>query len=222
MKWHRGLFTWFEARHRALCVYPLFCFSLFNDIFIRYRDGCLSSREPFTDGGTNHRRSKSRGDVRRRYRNTEAGHVSGRPGREFVVDECLDKQKLRWLWASTFFNEDVLSQEQKDSKFSKPNYPPWVFSNLTLDLQGRTRGICEDFRYLCVKFGTDDDIQTEFNLEFTFGPQNFDETRLVACTLLPECKGRYICVWTSNFIQPEVLSGLSCVLSKRHKLYDIM
>lgn len=93
-----------------------------------------------------------------------------------------------------FFNEDVLSQEQKDSKFSKPNYPPWVFSNLTLDLQGRTRGICEDFRYLCVKFGTDDDIQTEFNLEFTFGPQNFDETRLVACTLLPECKGRYICV----------------------------
>ncbi|XP_071822533.1 uncharacterized protein [Apostichopus japonicus] len=88
-----------------------------------------------------------------------------------------------------FYNENVLSQEQQDSSFSKPNYPPWQFANLTLDLQGRRRGLCEDFKYLCVKFNKGDEIQTEFNLDFSFGPQNGDDTRLVACALLPECKG---------------------------------
>ncbi|KAJ8019980.1 hypothetical protein HOLleu_41785 [Holothuria leucospilota] len=87
------------------------------------------------------------------------------------------------------FADNVLSPEQQDSSFLKPSYPPWTFIDLSLTLDASTEGLCEDFKYLCVKFNEGDNSIPQFNLPFTFRPSNDDERRLVDCAPLGPCKG---------------------------------
>ncbi|XP_071814136.1 uncharacterized protein [Apostichopus japonicus] len=84
-------------------------------------------------------------------------------------------------------NDNIFSEQHAAKPFKLTHYPPWKWKNLYY--HKASADVCDQCKYMCVKLGKADDLETVSDLSLYFQPAKFETKRLIDCVSFPERKG---------------------------------